>query len=423
MLLKGDFVYRSNSPIEIVSASGCTLETAQECKILDLESSSGACVLGYRSDLIQSALNNSLFSLPSKPQFCESENRWKVADWLNRKIFSVLNVNGSIGFDIGGAQAVEQSIKIVSSKNKSANIILTFEGCYHGRSIATSYLSSSERYQTNFSTGPFKVMLLPVPYFLSQSLGIEEEEATSICMKQVDALFSDERFGLIGRANNLHSLIFEPVLNVAGIIPLPVKYLNYLIEKVRLMGGAVIADEIFTGFYKNETFLSSSNIHNIDIVLLSKGITNGISPLAALWVNEASDLARYYLPGTHSSTYINNELSFAIALETFAELDQIVRDGCISISYKIEIILSGFEGVSGVSMCRIGNMARVEFSDLNFFECFKMGLLAARKVGLLFATTSLAKKCLILHPSYSISIEECTLARDVINEILNEIDR
>src|ERR1700728_4763262 len=106
-ILMGDFVYRSKHPILVERASGARLYASNR-EYIDCQASSGAAVLGYRENILAELDTQS--GPISKPQTCESSRRLKLANRLERLIFGSLNRHGRIGFELGGAQAIELAL-------------------------------------------------------------------------------------------------------------------------------------------------------------------------------------------------------------------------------------------------------------------------------------------------------------------------
>ncbi len=421
-LLNGDFVYRTATPLNIVESNGVRLKDKSGKIIIDMHAASGACMLGYRSDILHRGVAR-MTSLPSKPQFCETENRIELAGQLAAMIDRHTGQRGRIGFDLGGAQAIEQALKIVSARDPSANIIFTLDGAYHGRSIASSFLSCSSRYLTGLGTNAFKNLRLPVPALKAQQLNCDLERATEICVREVQALFSDERFGLCGGSQRFHSFLFEPILNVAGMIPVSPDYLAIIVGLVKAGGGAIIADEIFTGFFKTANLFGSNPLFpDVDVVAMSKFLTNGIAPLSCVWVREESGLAETYKPGTHSCTYINNELALGVALETLSELNGLSAQTLTAPNAILSRMFSHLPIKEiGATAMVIDNVAKIIMPNKTIFNQVKQQIEKSEKLGVLMATTGLAENTFIFHPAFTLSEVDADLAAEVLSSAMRTI--
>lgn len=414
-LVKSDFVYRTHDPLNISSANGASLYSTDGRRYVDLQASSGACSFGYRNDLLATAATR-LTTLPSKPQFCESPNRLELAERLQSLIQNSTGKVGRLAFDLGGAQAIEHALKLVSTSKPASNTILVFEGAYHGRSLATAHLSCSPRYQTTGQPGEFNVVRLPVPGLRSQKLGISLSDATKLCQQEIGALFTDERMGLSGSNRPLHSLLFEPILNVAGMIPIDNNFIRFVIRKAKDLGAHIIADEIFTGFHKATTFLACEDYADqIDAIVLSKGLTNGMAPLAAVWVSEQASILEHVRPGIHSCTYINGELAIAIALAVLDLRDQLPPS---IFERPNQVLAELFSAIASVEVPHDKflhhNVGRITVSIPSVFQKISEYLRSGDACGVITATTGLAPNTFIFHPALTISDEEVELAKKSI---------
>lgn len=398
-ILRGDFVYRSKQPIVVERASGARL-FANDREFIDCQASSGAAVLGYAADILD---NLDLRGGPiSKPQTCESARRLRLAARLEELIFGELDRHGSIGFELGGAQAIELALKVALCAHDRISI-LTIEGAYHGRSLFTSHLSSSRRYTlgTELSAPHFR---LPNPFFLAEREQTDLAEATRRCVRFVEEAFVDERYGVTDAGKTTPVFLFEPVQNVAGMLDLPAAYLQTIERLVRSRQGICVADEIFSGLYRfGPLFAHVEKGLTPDMVAFSKGLTNGVVPLSAVWVSESSGLATTFRPGTHSCTYLNNELAFMVAdcvLDRLAGIDK-AKIGELGSTF-----LARVQKHCGVDIQSTAT-AKGSVLALRLPRPEDLSLLSARvvheaPVGVLHASTGLAPRTIIFHPPYTI---------------------
>jgi 4-aminobutyrate aminotransferase-like enzyme len=416
-ILMGDFVYRSKHPILVERASGARLYASNR-EYIDCQASSGAAVLGYRENILAELDTQS--GPISKPQTCESSRRLKLANRLERLIFGSLNRHGRIGFELGGAQAIELALKVALSTHQRISLF-TVEGSYHGRSLFTAHLSSSRRYTlgTTLSMPHFR---LPNPFFVAEREKIDLAQAAQKCIRLVEEAFSDERYGVFDRRRTTPVFIFEPIQNVAGMLDMPADYLFVIEQLVRKARGLCIADEIFSGMYRlGSLFAHPAKGLTPDIVVFSKGLTNGMAPLSAVWIADNCELATGFAPGTHSCTYLNNELAFMLAdrvLDAFAEMDK-----------------TGIETLGARLSSEIQSNCAVDLHDRRFtkgsvlvFNLPGPDELAAASnkilfgdvMGVLHASTGLAPRSIIFHPPYTIGSEDLKAAAAVIGKAMEQ---
>src|SRR5205085_11137092 len=73
---------------------------------------------------------------------------------------SKFGLEGRVHFNVGGAQAIEDSLKIVRNAT-GKNLVFAFMGGYHGRTLGASAINSSYRYRPRY--GHFSDIALFVP--------------------------------------------------------------------------------------------------------------------------------------------------------------------------------------------------------------------------------------------------------------------
>jgi 4-aminobutyrate aminotransferase-like enzyme len=211
-VLKGDFVYRNAPFLKIKSANSSTLYTEHKTYI-DLQSASGANILGYRNDILERVLTSGDY-IQGKPQIFESETRLKYAKKLTDYIYDTNHRHGKVAFEISGAGGIELAVKIaVSTQSHLTPMIFTIESCYHGRSIYASHLSDKYNYRTHHLD--FAQHYLPNPEKVMQIHNMSQDSAIEYCMIQTQNLI--DRLSIsTDKSKYLPILIYETLQNVGG---------------------------------------------------------------------------------------------------------------------------------------------------------------------------------------------------------------
>ena len=409
-LIKSDFVYREANPMVALSAIGSTLSLQDGRVLVDLEAANGTALFGYDSTLVDEA-GKFLKNLPMIPSFFEAELRIKLAERFCNFIHRSTGEWGRVAFELGGAQGIELAIKLASRVNPNKRTILVLDGCYHGRSLTTANLSCSLRYSQGFNGSQFNIVRIPVPGMMKGDIA----EQQAYCRAYIDSLFADERCGLVADGNSdILCFIYEPVLNVSGLLNPGKDYLQAIIEKTKQSGGLVIADEIFTGLYRLGAPVASLQTNTLaDFMVFSKIITNGITPLSVVWGKQAITSDEIILPGLHSSTFGNSLFAFSIA----------------------NLVLDKIENISLSDVNRVNNalqeMCKMMVTKNSYYSSYDVDGLTAKitlcngveakyirsslsqgvdidgiKTGVLTAYTGLAKSQIMMHPPINISDSE-----------------
>ncbi len=197
-------------------------------------------------------------------------------------------------FNNSGAEAVETAIKTarryqyVSGRPERFNIV-TFEGAFHGRTLATIAAGGREKYLEGF--GP------PAPGFSVVPFG------------DLDAL---EAACDAGAA----AVLLEPIQGESGVRRLGADMLRKAREICDRTGALLIFDEVQTGVGRVGSFFAYQGTGTTpDILAAAKGLGNGF-PVAACLATEK--VASGMTPGTHGSTFGGNPLAMVIASEVVA---------------------------------------------------------------------------------------------------------
>ncbi len=236
----------------------------------------------------------------------------KLAERLIEKTFA-----DTVFFCNSGAEAMELSIKM-ARKYHYANghperfHIITFEGAFHGRTIATLAAGGQEKYLEGF--GP------KAPGFDQLPFGDH---------KALEAAIGPQTA----------AIMIEPIQGEGGIRPVPHPCLRGLRELCDKHGLLLIYDEIQCGVGRTgKLFAHEWSGAAPDIMGIAKGIGGGF-PLGAVLATEAA--ASGMVAGTHGSTFGGNPLATAVGnavLEVILEegfLDNVLRQS-INLKQKLE---------------------------------------------------------------------------------------
>ncbi|MBN9007204.1 MAG: acetylornithine transaminase [Rhizobiales bacterium] len=199
-------------------------------------------------------------------------------------------------FTNSGAEANEGAIKLArkygSLHRNGAYEIITFDGGFHGRTLATMSASGKKAFEPLFEP--------KVPGFPKAKLNdIESVKA------------------LIG--TNTIAVMLEPIQGEAGVWPATLEFLRDLRALTSERGLLLIVDEIQTGMGRTGKLFDYENADIApDIMTLGKGIGGGV-PLGALL---ATDAASCFAHGDQGGTYNGNPLMCAAGLAIIDQVGQ-----------------------------------------------------------------------------------------------------
>jgi acetylornithine/N-succinyldiaminopimelate aminotransferase len=218
---------------------------------------------------------------------------------LARRLIEV-SFADTVFFANSGAEAVECAIKMARRYHYAAGAperfrLITFEGAFHGRTLATIAAGGSAKYLEGF--GP------KVEGFDSVPLG---------------------DFDAVVRATGPETagILIEPIQGEVGVRAPPPGFLKRLREFCDARGLLLIFDEVQTGMGRTGRLFAYEEAGVVpDIMAVGKGIGGGF-PLGACLASERA--AKGMTVGSHGSTYGGNPLAMAVGN---AVLDLILESG------------------------------------------------------------------------------------------------
>ncbi|MBD9454938.1 aspartate aminotransferase family protein [Rhizobium sp. RHZ02] len=203
-------------------------------------------------------------------------------------------------FTNSGAEALECAIKTArryqfSKGHPERFHIITFEGAFHGRTLATIAAGGQEKYLEGF--GPKAPGFDQVPF------------------GDLDAVRS-------AITNETAAILIEPIQGEGGVRPATNEFLKALRAICDQHGLLLIFDEVQTGMGRTgKLFAHEWSGATPDIMAVAKGIGGGFPLGACLATAEAASGMK---AGTHGSTYGGNPLAMAVGS---AVLDVILAEG------------------------------------------------------------------------------------------------
>jgi acetylornithine/N-succinyldiaminopimelate aminotransferase len=197
-------------------------------------------------------------------------------------------------FTNSGAEANEGAIKLARKYGAlhkgGAYEIITFDGGFHGRTLATMSASGKKAFEPLF-----------------------EPKVSGFPKAQLNDLASVKR--LIG--NNTIGVMLEPIQGEAGVWPASDQFLRDLRELTKAHGLLLIFDEIQTGMGRTGKLFHYEHAGiEPDIMTLGKGIGGGV-PLGALL---ATKTASCFEHGDQGGTFNGNPLMCAAGLAVLARV-------------------------------------------------------------------------------------------------------
>jgi adenosylmethionine-8-amino-7-oxononanoate aminotransferase len=199
---------------------------------------------------------------------------------------------------------------------------VTLENSYHGETLGALAVGDVALYKETYRPLLMETLVAPSPDAYHREPGESEAD-------YAERRFRDLLAILEAHADTVCAVIVEPLVQCAGGMRMydPV-YLRLLREACDRLQIHLIADEIAVGFGRTGTLFACEQAGiTPDFMCLSKGLTGGYLPLAAV-LTRAEIYAAFYAEYTagkaflHSHSYTGNPLACRAALATLDLFEQ-----------------------------------------------------------------------------------------------------
>ncbi len=321
----GDTVHYAPEPKFFERCEGSFLYDRDAQPFLDLQMWYSAVNFGYRNPLISEAVKAQLDRLPQLACQYLHEEKVLVAERLAQECQRAFGRDGRIHFNVGGAQAVEDSMKLVRNAVRK-NLFFAFTGSYHGRTLGASEITSSYRYRRRFGHFSNRAHFVPYPYCFRCPYGKKLDDCGYYCVDQFARLFETEYNAVWdARAEEAEfaALYAEPVQATGGYIIPPPEYFARLQKVLDAHKILLVDDEVQMGFFRTGKFWAMEHFQaRPDIVVFGKAMTNGLNPLSGVWADEGLISPERFPPGSTHSTFSSNPLGTAAALATLQWIER-----------------------------------------------------------------------------------------------------
>jgi acetylornithine/N-succinyldiaminopimelate aminotransferase len=278
-------------PVVLVRGEGVHVWDAEGRRYLDLICGIATCALGHCHPAVVEAAQKQLHTLWHVSNVFYTEPQLNLAERLTR----AWGVPGARAFFCNsGAEANEALIKAARRTQhevrgqKDRSEIITFEGGFHGRTLATVTATAQPKYQQGFEPLPAGFRYAP----------LGDLEAVR---------------RLVGPGTA--AILVEPIQGEGGVRPAPEGFLRALRALCTEAGVLLLIDEVQTGIGRTgRPFAFQHEGITPDAFSLAKSLANGL-PMGAMVCSE--EVARSLPSGTHGSTFGGNLVAAAAACATW----------------------------------------------------------------------------------------------------------
>ncbi|SES94896.1 aspartate aminotransferase family protein [Oceanicella actignis] len=318
----------ARAPLSFVEGSGPWLIDESGRRHLDLCAGIAVNALGHAHPRLVAALESQARRLWHTSNLYRIPNQERLARRLTEATFA-----DTVFFANSGTETIELAIKMARRRAHAAGErertrILTFEGCFHGRSTGAIAASGAPKMVEGF--GPLMPGFDHAPWN-------DLEAARALVGPQTAAI------------------LVEPIQGEGGVRVADPAFLQGLRALADESGALLILDEIQTGVGRTGKLFAHEHYGiRPDIMTVAKGIGGGF-PLGALLATE--EAAAAMTAGSHGSTYGGNPLACAVGcavmdevlaegfLDRVAEAGRRLRAGLEALAARHPAVLGGVRGM------------------------------------------------------------------------------
>lgn len=311
-----------------------------------------------------------------------------------------------VAFTTSGGSANDMVMKIARqywalSRQFRRRVIVGFTDSYHGLMFGSHALSGMRLAQSYYGVDQSQIRHVPHddPGALAELL---EREGADVA-----------------------AVVLEPVLGT-GAFAVPDAMLEALEELRRQYGFLLVADEVATGFGRTGPYFASSRWPAPpDIMLMSKGLTNGTCSVAAVLVSHAICAAfeRHDALLTHGETQAGTPATCAAILATIEEMDRLdaLHNGA-AVSARLDGVLADLAEiplVAGGGGAGCFRAVRLLCDGQPLSDAAIAGLV--ERVRAAGVVVSAGPSCLQLAPALVYRDEDVEELAHVLREVLGEV--
>lgn len=315
-------VVKRATTMGVTKGEGCYLWSEDGRKILDFASGVAVCNLGHNHPKVVDAAEKQMKELihgGHNVVYYESYVR------LAERLVELTGGDTMVYFSNSGAEANEGAIKLAKYVTKRPGII-AFRGFFHGRTLATTSLtSSSSAYRKNYEGLLPSVYFAEYPYLYRTPYEMKDGKCPKEYFEQFENIFHT----LID-PSMVAAIMMEPVQGEGGYIVPDKEFVQYVREICDKYGILLIFDEVQSGMGRTGKLFAYEHFGvKPDILTSAKGIANGF-PLSA--VIGKKEIMEQWPAGAHGGTFGGNPVACAAAN---AVLDELTDGGMLDNAAKM----------------------------------------------------------------------------------------
>ena len=280
-------------PLAVKNGKGSRLWDFDGKEYIDLLAGIAVTGLGHANEELAQVMETQARKLLHVSNLFYQEEQLDLA----KRLLATNHCNKAF-FCNSGAEANEAAIKLARRysqrvKENGAYGVISFTGCFHGRTLATVAATGHAKFQDGFA---------PMPEGFSQ-----------VPMGDLDALKN-------ALNETTAAVIMEMVQGEGGVNPVDPDYLKAVYALCREKGVLFIADEVQAGLCRTGKWWAFQHYGiEPDIVTTAKALANGL-PMGAMMATD--EVAKGFVTGSHATTFGAGALVSAVASKTLEIMER-----------------------------------------------------------------------------------------------------
>ncbi|TGL22168.1 adenosylmethionine--8-amino-7-oxononanoate transaminase [Leptospira levettii] len=341
----------SESLLNVISAENEFVTDEDGNVWIDAISSWWTVIYGHRNPRLISALQNQLQSLD---HVMLAGNIHESAENLAKKLLELTNFDfKKVFYSDNGSNAIEIALKLSIQyyQNhpdfKPRSEFIVFSNSYHGDSIGAMNVSGKNYFNRIFSELRFPTKEFPAPNCMNCPWGKQTSSCDTECLADLE---------LAIKQNEYAGIVIEPlVFGANGMLFYDKKVLIKLRDLATSTNTLLIFDEVFTGMGKlGEPFAYQKAEVVPDLLILAKGLTGGMLPLAATLVSDfiykqflSKDPYKAFF---HAHTMTGNALACSVGYTSISMLQEFGLTLVRELEKKLNLFAVTFQKRMGTSV-------------------------------------------------------------------------
>ena len=416
------YFFNPENPLYLTRARMQYFYDERDNRYLDLTAQNTAISVGHNHPRVLEAVRRQMDSVVHCSTMFYNESPVRLAEELVATVPQIANSKEEwlVHLVSSGSEAVDLSLLLARAYTGNFDV-LALRSSYHGLLSTPMGLTGLNTCKQNIAGG----------FGVKHCMNPDMYRGTFAGHPQAPHKYARDVHDVIqySTPGKVAAFIFEPVIMVGGLHPLPQGYLPEACGYAREAGGLIISDEVQTGTRRSGSHFWSCEKYGVqpDMIVTGKGLSNGL-PIGAVIMKR--EIAEAMAHKVFFSTYGSNPTVCAAATEVMKILKE--REVVSHVENVAELFLESFlriqqryPGVIGDVRAHGLLLALDVVKDPDTREPDRNAaqeiLTAIRETGVIMTTGGLEKNVLRISPPFCVTPEDVQFTEDVILESIKTV--